>query len=64
MVRENVITDNGNLIIDVHDLQITDPLATEQQINGIVGVVTNGIFAHRCADIVLVGTAEGTQTLK
>lgn len=64
VLRENVITDNGNLIIDVHDLQITDPLATEQHINSIVGVVTNGIFAHRAADIVLVGTAEGTQTLK
>lgn len=64
VLRENVITDNGNVIIDVHDLQITDPLATEQYINSIVGVVTNGIFAHRAADIVLVGTAEGTQTLK
>lgn len=64
VLRDNVITDNGNLIIDVHDLQITDPLATEQQINAIVGVVTNGIFAHRRADIVLVGTADGTQTLK
>lgn len=64
VLREKVITDNGNVIIDVHDLQITDPLATEQHINSIVGVVTNGIFAHRAADIVLVGTADGTQTLK
>lgn len=64
VLREKVITDNGNVIIDVHGLQIIDPLATEQQINNIVGVVTNGIFAHRAADIVLVGTADGTQTLK
>ncbi len=64
VLRESVITDNGNVIIDVHGLQIIDPLATEQQINNIVGVVTNGIFAHRAADIVLVGTADGTQTLK
>ncbi|WP_423185907.1 ribose-5-phosphate isomerase RpiA [Alishewanella sp. d11] len=64
VLREKVITDNGNVIIDVHGLQIIDPLVTEQQINNIVGVVTNGIFAHRAADIVLVGTADGTQTLK
>lgn len=64
VLREGVITDNGNLIIDVHGLSIRDPLAVEQQINNIVGVVTNGIFANRKADIVLVGTAAGTQTLK
>lgn len=64
VLRDGVITDNGNLIIDVHGLSITDPLTLEQQINNIVGVVTNGIFAHRNADIVLVGTAAGTQTLK
>lgn len=64
VLREGVLTDNGNLIIDVHGLQIGDPLALEQQINNIVGVVTNGIFASRKADIVLVGSAAGTQTLK
>lgn len=64
VLREGVRTDNGNLIIDVHGLNIHDPLALEQQINNIVGVVTNGIFAHRKADIVLVGTTAGTQTLK
>jgi ribose 5-phosphate isomerase A len=58
-----VVTDNGNLIIDVHGLQISEPLVLEQQINNIVGVVTNGIFARRAADLVLVGTAEGTQVL-
>lgn len=64
VLRGGVITDNGNLIIDVHGMSISDPLAVEQHINNIVGVVTNGIFANRKADIVLVGTAAGTQTLK
>ncbi|MCB5225844.1 ribose-5-phosphate isomerase RpiA [Alishewanella sp. 16-MA] len=64
VLRQGVITDNGNQIIDVHGLAITDPLQLEQQLNNIVGVVTNGIFAQRNADIVLVGTANGTQTLK
>lgn len=61
--REAVITDNGNVILDVFDLQINDPVALEQQINQITGVVTNGIFASRNADLVLVGTAEGTQII-
>lgn len=64
VVREGVVTDNGNLIIDVHGLRISEPLALEQQINNIVGVVTNGIFAARAADLVLVGSAEGTQVLR
>ena len=64
VVREGVVTDNGNLIIDVHGLQISEPSALEQQINNIVGVVTNGIFAARAADLVLVGSAEGTQVLR
>ncbi|MGI5308912.1 ribose-5-phosphate isomerase RpiA [Rheinheimera sp. WS51] len=59
-LRENVITDNGNLILDVHNLKITDPKALESSINNIVGVVCNGIFAHRAADTVLVGSATGT----
>ncbi len=61
--RHGVVTDNGNDILDVFDLQIVDPIALEQQINQITGVVTNGIFAHRNADLVLVGTATGTQVL-
>lgn len=61
--RENVVTDNGNIILDVHGLSITEPEELEQQINNLVGVVTNGIFAHRAADIVLVGTAQGTLVL-
>lgn len=61
--REAVVTDNGNIILDVFDLQIIDPVALEQQINQITGVVTNGIFASRAADLVLVGTADGTKVL-
>ncbi len=59
--REAVITDNGNVILDVHGLQITDPLALEQQLNQITGVVCHGIFAARAADIVLVGSPNGTR---
>lgn len=61
--REAVITDNGNIILDVFDLKIVDPVAFEQQVNQITGVVTNGIFAVRPADLVLVGSAEGTKVL-
>jgi ribose 5-phosphate isomerase A len=62
--REGVVTDNGNIIIDVYNLQITDPVALERDINAIVGVVTNGLFAARSADLLLLGTAEGVKTLK
>jgi ribose 5-phosphate isomerase A len=48
----------------VHNLQITDPVLLESQINAIVGVVTNGLFAARSADLLLLGTAEGVRTLK
>lgn len=64
ILRKDVITDNGNLILDLHNFQITDPLALEYTINNIVGVVSNGIFAHRAADMVLIGTATGTQMIK
>jgi ribose 5-phosphate isomerase A len=57
--REGVVTDNGNVILDVHGLQITDPVGLETAINQIVGVVTNGLFARRPADVLLLGTAEG-----
>jgi ribose 5-phosphate isomerase A len=57
--RQGFITDNGNLILDVHELSITDPAATEAAINNIVGVVTNGIFAAQAADLVLVSGTEG-----
>jgi len=61
--RAGVITDNGNEILDVHNLSITDPVALETTINQIVGVVTNGLFAARRADVVLLGTALGVQRL-
>lgn len=64
VLRAGVTTDNGNVILDVHDLTISQPLQLEQQINSIVGVVTNGIFAQRAADIVLVGSANGTQVIR
>jgi ribose 5-phosphate isomerase A len=59
--RQNVITDNGNVIIDVHDLVITNPIELENTINSIAGVVTVGLFANRCADIALVGTPSGVK---
>lgn len=57
--REGCVTDNGNIILDVHDLEIRDPKALETKINAIAGVVTVGLFAHRGADVVLEGTANG-----
>lgn len=62
--RESVITDNGNVILDVHGLHITDALTLEQQINQITGVVANGLFAARAADVVLVGAATGTLVIQ
>jgi ribose 5-phosphate isomerase A len=61
--RESVITDNGNHILDVHDLNITDPIALEREINQIVGVVTVGLFAARGADVLIIGTDKGVDTL-
>ncbi len=63
VVREGFITDNGNLILDVKGLQIVDPVDLETRINQIVGVVSNGLFAHRPADVCLIGTSQGVQTL-
>lgn len=64
VLREGFTTDNGNIIIDVHDLNIVDPVKTESQINQITGVVTVGLFAQRPADILLVGSASGVQESK
>lgn len=61
--REGVITDNGNVILDVHGLSITDPKGLEESINQIVGVVTNGLFAQRGADLLLLGTSEGVKEI-
>ena len=57
-------TDNGNVIIDVHGLNISDPVAMEAKINQIVGVVTNGLFAARPANVLLLATADGVKTFK
>lgn len=61
--REGVVTDNGNLIIDVHGLRIVDPVSLETQINQIVGVVTVGLFAQRPADVLIVGSSDGVKIL-
>ena len=59
--REGVVTDNGNIILDVHNLQITDAKGLEDKINAIAGVVTVGLFANRGADAQIVGTPEGVE---
>jgi len=61
--RESFTTDNGNQILDVHNLNITNPPELEQQLNNIVGVVTNGLFALRPADILMLGTEDGVKTI-
>ena len=62
--REGVVTDNGNHILDVYNLEILDAVKLESQINEIVGVVTNGLFAARPANVLLLGTQSGVKTLK
>ena len=61
--REGFVTDNGNLILDVQNLEIAEPLKLEQDINGIAGVVTVGIFALRPADVLILGTDGGAKTI-
>lgn len=61
--RQGVVTDNGNQIIDCFEFMIDDPVAMEARINAIVGVVTNGLFAARGADVLLLGTRDGVQRL-
>jgi len=63
VLREGFVTDNGNIILDVRGLSLVDPSAMESQINQIVGVVTNGLFARRGANVLLLGTAHGVKTL-
>ena len=62
--REGVVTDNGNVILDVHNFAILNPGEMEKELNNIAGVVTNGIFALRAADIVIVGTPEGAKIIE
>lgn len=62
-LREGFTTDNGNMILDVHGLQILNPVELETALNQLAGVVTNGLFARRGADVLLLGTATGVQTI-
>ena len=62
--RQGALTDNGNVILDVHNMKIESATALEERLNAIVGVVTNGLFACRPADVLLMGTSEGVKTVK
>jgi ribose 5-phosphate isomerase A len=64
VLREGVTTDNGNVILDVHNLMLLDPAAVETEINQIAGVLCSGIFARRRADLLLVGGDSGVETIK
>lgn len=63
ILRDNFITDNGNIILDIPCIAIKNPQTLETELNNIVGVVTNGLFANRKADIILVGTQQGLNTI-
>ncbi len=63
-LRENFTTDNGNLILDCHNLELLNPVQLESDLNQVAGVVTNGIFARRPADVLLLAEASGVRTLK
>ena len=63
-IREGFVTDNGNIILDVHGLQITDAVALETTLDQIAGVICNGLFARRGADLLLLATADGVKTIK
>ncbi|MGZ8263690.1 MAG: ribose-5-phosphate isomerase RpiA, partial [Burkholderiales bacterium] len=62
--RQDLVTDNGNVVLDVYNLDIANPLELETTINQITGVVTNGLFARRGADVLLLASAQGVQTFK
>lgn len=63
MLRQGFTTDNGNVILDVHGLQILNPVELETEFNQITGIVTNGLFARRPADLLLLGGEEGVRTI-
>ena len=63
VLREGAVTDNGNVILDVHGLSITDPAGLESELNQLPGVVTNGLFARRPADVLLLGTPQGVRRI-
>ena len=62
IIRDGFITDNGNIILDIHNMKIINPIELEQKLNEIVGVVTNGLFAQRPADILLIASDDGVKT--
>ncbi len=64
VLREGFTTDNGNVILDIHNMEIMEPVKLENALNGIVGVVTNGLFAIRPADVLLLGTPSGVDKLE
>jgi len=64
VLREGFTTDNGNIILDVHNLDIMEPTKIEQILNNITGVVTNGLFAIKPADVLLLGTPDGVKVIK
>ncbi|MDV3502437.1 ribose-5-phosphate isomerase RpiA [Marinobacter sp. M-5] len=61
--RDGFTTDNGNIILDIHNMDISRPIQVEEKLNQIVGVVTNGLFARRPADLLLLGTADGVKSI-
>ncbi len=63
VLRDNFKTDNGNIILDVHNLSILNPVELEEKLNHLAGVVTNGLFARRPADVLLLGGDQGVRTL-
>ncbi len=63
VLREEFTTDNGNIILDVHNMQVMEPVKMEAQLNNIAGVVTNGLFAIRPADVLLLGSKDGVKTI-
>jgi ribose 5-phosphate isomerase A len=60
--RAGCVTDNGNEVLDVHDLVISDPVSLERELNQIAGIVSVGLFAIRPADVLLIGSARGVET--
>jgi len=64
VLREDFVTDNGDVILDVHGLEIMGPMKFEQQLTGIVGIVTNGLFAHPPADIMILGSKSGPKLIE
>ncbi|MBQ0831780.1 MULTISPECIES: ribose-5-phosphate isomerase RpiA [unclassified Marinobacter] len=61
--RDGFTTDNGNIILDIYNMDISRPIQVEERLNNVVGVVTNGLFARRPADLLLLGTSEGVKSI-